>query len=106
MNRYLIIILCSLAMSGCGIVNYFSPRKPTVEQGNIIVDEQVTKIKKGMTEAEVANIMGNPVLTNVLDPDHWNYVYTLRKGKQGLHKQRKVLIYFNRRGRVTDIIEQ
>jgi outer membrane protein assembly factor BamE len=34
----------------------------------------------GMTEAQVKEIMGSPVLINVFDPNREDYVYTFKPG--------------------------
>lgn len=50
----------------------------TVQQGNVITQEMVDSLKPGMTQEQVAFIMGEPVMRNPFDSSRWDYVYTLR----------------------------
>ncbi len=51
--------------------------KVTVQQGNVITQEMIDSLKPGMTRAQVAYIMGAPVVRNTFDRDRWDYIYTL-----------------------------
>lgn len=50
----------------------------TVQQGNVITQEMVDSLKPGMTQEQVAYVMGEPVVRNPFDQQRWDYVYTLR----------------------------
>jgi len=52
--------------------------KMDVEQGNIITPENVGKLRKGMSESEVKNVMGTPMLSNTFDDNRIDYVYTFK----------------------------
>lgn len=52
--------------------------KVTVQQGNVITQQMVDSLKPGMTQEQVAYVMGEPVIKNPFDRDRWDYVYTLR----------------------------
>ena len=52
--------------------------KVTVQQGNVITQQMVDRLKPGMTREQVAYVMGEPVIKNPFDQDRWDYVYTLR----------------------------
>ena len=52
--------------------------KVTVQQGNVITQQMVDRLKPGMTQEQVAYVMGEPVIKNPFDQDRWDYVYTLR----------------------------
>ena len=49
----------------------------TVQQGNVITQEMVDRLKPGMTPEQVAFVMGGPVVRNVFDDSRWDYVYTI-----------------------------
>jgi outer membrane protein assembly factor BamE len=51
-----------------------------IEQGNIITSGMVGRIHQGMTKSEVKDILGEPVLSNVFDPNRLDYVYTYKPG--------------------------
>jgi outer membrane protein assembly factor BamE len=73
-----IMLLASiLTLPGC----FFKPYRVPVEQGNIINLQMVQSLKIGMTRTEVVSILGNPVLSDGMDAQIWNYAYTSSPGK-------------------------
>ena len=68
---FLIISACTI-FSGCII----KPYHVDVQQGNILKQEDVNKIERGMSKEEVQSILGEPMLRNSFDDDTWSYVYT------------------------------
>ena len=61
-------------LGGCG---WPRVHKVIVQQGNVITQEMVDKLKPGMTRSQVAYIMGEPVVRNTFDDSRWDYVYSL-----------------------------
>ncbi len=51
--------------------------KVVVQQGNVITQEMIDKLKPGMTRTQVAYIMGEPVVRNTFNDRRWDYVYSL-----------------------------
>jgi outer membrane protein assembly factor BamE len=72
-----------------------------IEQGNVMTQDTVNKIHRGMTAEEVKDIMGNPVLSNVFDGNRMDYVYTFKPG-YGEGTEKFVTVIF-KHGRVSDI---
>jgi outer membrane protein assembly factor BamE len=98
MQKMLIALMMLLSLSGC---SYFHVHKMDIEQGNVITAEMVSKVRLGMTEAEVRNIMGSPVLTNVFNPNRMDYVYTYKPG-YGDYQERYITYSFQN-GRLANI---
>jgi outer membrane protein assembly factor BamE len=73
------ILAASLALSGCSLKRPKLPRvhKLTVQQGNVINQAMIDKLKPGMTRSQVAFIMGEPVVRNSFNDNRWDYVYTI-----------------------------
>ena len=63
-----------LLLPGCG---WPRVHKVVVQQGNVITQAMIDKLKPGMTRAQVAFIMGDPVVHNTFGDNRWDYVYTL-----------------------------
>jgi outer membrane protein assembly factor BamE len=61
------------ALTGC-------LRKINIEQGNVLEPEKVNKIHTGMTENQVKDILGSPVLLNTFNDNRVDYVYTMKQG--------------------------
>ncbi|MBT5293670.1 MAG: outer membrane protein assembly factor BamE [Cellvibrionales bacterium] len=54
------------------------PHKIAIQQGNMITQEMVNKLKPGMTKSQVEFVLGTPLIVDTLNTDQWNYIYTLR----------------------------
>ena len=68
-------IALSAILTSCALPRVY---KVTVQQGNVITQQMVDSLKPGMSQEQVAYVMGKPVIKNPFDEDRWDYVYTLR----------------------------
>ena len=60
------------ASSGC---SNFGVYRLDIQQGNLVTQEQVSKVKPGMSRLEVRNILGTPLLQDSFNGNRWDYVY-------------------------------
>ena len=86
------LLVCAIV--GCSIS---MPRvhKVAVQQGNILNQSMVDKLKPGMTRTQVAYVMGRPVIINTFDPDRWDYVFTIEVPGQFNEATRMSLFFEN-----------
>jgi outer membrane protein assembly factor BamE len=98
MRKSFICLLMMLVLSSC---SYFSIRRPVIEQGNIITTEEVSKLHPGMSEAQVIEIMGEPMLENIFTPNRMEYVYTYQNGIEP-RTEKRVKLFF-KQGRLEAI---
>ena len=78
MRRFAAILACA-ALSGCG---FAFVHKIDIQQGNVVTPQQVALLKKGMTKAEVRQVLGTPLLTDVFHGERWDYYFSLtRRGR-------------------------
>ena len=75
----------SFNASAANPVNWITPYKIDVIQGNFISKEQVEFLKAGMSRAQVKDVLGTPLVTSVFHTDRWDYVFTLKR--QGIDPQ-------------------
>lgn len=73
-----------------------------VQQGNLLPKKNLASITIGMSKEDVARIMGTSLLSTTFNDDHWNYVYTWRRGN-GPIKERHVGFDF-KNNRLTRIV--
>ncbi|RYG12247.1 MAG: outer membrane protein assembly factor BamE [Burkholderiales bacterium] len=74
-------------------VNWLTPYKVDVIQGNFISKEQVEALKVGMPREQVKAILGTPLVASVFHADRWDYVFTLKR--QGVEPRIfKYTVYF------------
>jgi outer membrane protein assembly factor BamE len=64
-----------------------------VQQGNVITQEMIDRLKPGMTRRQVAFVMGEPVLRNPFDPNRWDYVYSVQVGNV-VYQQMRMSLFF------------
>ena len=87
-----LVFVCAIV--GCSIS---MPRvhKVAGQQGTIRNQPMIDKLKPGMTRAQVAYIMGRPVMINTFDPDRWDYVFTIEVPGQFDESTRMSLFFEN-----------
>jgi len=60
-------------------VNWITPYRIEVVQGNFVSREQVELLKPGMPKVQVRDVLGTPLLASVFHADRWDYVFTLKR---------------------------
>ncbi len=110
--RKLLIFITALATAGCSTVSdgLRSARgvtdiipdaldkapliyRPTIQQGNVVSQEQINALQPGMSKRQVRFLLGTPMLTDVFHADRWDYAFTLGKGSTP-QEFRRVTVYF------------
>lgn len=89
-NFGLIILLFLTACSFFPHILY----KIDVQQGNVVTEEIVEKLKPGMTKSQVLFIMGSPLIVDTFRDNRWDYVYVMRE-RGDLIEQKRLTIFFN-----------
>jgi len=89
----LIVSALCLSAAGCGVTEKVRPYKLEVRQGNLVTQEMISRLKKGMSKDQVKVALGTPLLTDVFHADRWDYVYRFDPG-YGETEQRVVTLYF------------
>lgn len=88
------LVACgSLDKASNSVAGVLEPYRMEIVQGNVVSREQVAAIPKGATRAQVAAVLGTPLLTSVFHADRWVYAFSLnQQGK--LPQLRQVTVYF------------
>ena len=92
--RILPLALLSFLATGCASFDRYMPSwrsfgvyKIDINQGNYLSQDAVDKLKTGMTQAQVRQILGTPLLTSPFRTDRWDYVYEYsRRGQVVEHR--------------------
>jgi outer membrane protein assembly factor BamE len=69
----------TMSTSSINPVNWITPYKVDVIQGNFVSREQVEQLQAGMTRDQVKGVLGTPLLTSLFHADRWDYVFTLKR---------------------------
>ena len=82
--KYIYVAFLAFSVGGCSLSQLKLPElkiprvyKLSVQQGNVITQEMVDRLKPGMTRNQVEFVMGKPVLRDPFNDDQWVYVYSL-----------------------------
>lgn len=92
---YKSIIPLALLLASCSYVPSVAPYKIDVQQGNVVTQEMVSKLKPGMSRSQARFIMGTPLISDVFHADRWDYVYRYQKGGAVTEERRITLIFEN-----------
>ncbi|MES2106374.1 MAG: outer membrane protein assembly factor BamE [Pseudomonadota bacterium] len=61
------------------ILNYVSPYRITIQQGNFVSQEMIAQLKEGMTREQVRFLLGTALLTDMFHEDRWDYPFRIQK---------------------------
>jgi len=71
--RLLFYTFCALLFAAC---SYVTPYKIEVQQGNLVTQESLARVKTGMNKAEVRSALGTPLLQDVFHASRWDYYFS------------------------------
>lgn len=86
-KQILILGLILTVLAGCVY-------KPNVQQGNVLDQKEVNRIKPGMSKEQIAYVLGQPVLDTNLENNTWYYLYYLIPSK-GDKVEKRLILNFN-----------
>lgn len=79
-----------LAVQGaCGI----RPYQLDVQQGNVVTQEMLSKLRLDMTRSQVKFVLGTPLVASVFRPERWDYYYRSTKGGRAGNRRLITLIF-------------
>jgi len=87
--RVLLISLLLFTTGGCNLLY-----RMDIQQGNVITQEMVDKLRAGMTRSQVRFVLGTPLVSDPFRPDRWDYFYSFRHGVKGEAEQRRLTVIF------------
>lgn len=97
LNRFTLFSLSLLlAVSGCGggrDLKLPGVYRINIQQGNVVEQDMLDKLKPGMAKNQVRFIMGTPAIIDPFHSDRWEYIYTFTYGGGDRH-QRHITLYF------------
>lgn len=90
------IIALALLLPACSYIPMApSVYKIDIQQGNVVTQDMLSRLKPGMTRSQVRFVLGTPLVTDVFHPDRWDYVYRYQKAGK-LTEQRRVTAVFEK----------
>ncbi len=86
------VLLAFMLLTGCSLLPHIL-YKIDVQQGNVVTDEMLEKLKPGMTKSQVLFVMGSPLIVDAFRDNRWDYIYLLRE-KGDLVEQKRLTLFF------------
>lgn len=91
--RHFLILVLFLSVTGCSSVN-IGPHRIDVQQGNALDQENVARLKPGLSRSQVRFLLGTPLVVDPFHTDRWDYVYLYYKAGR-LVEQKHISLYFD-----------
>ena len=98
--RVVPLALAALSMASCSTMDRYAPSwrslgvyKIDINQGNYLSQDAVDKLKAGMTQPQVRQLLGTPLITSPFRADRWDYVYEYSRQGQVV-EHRNFTVYF------------
>ncbi len=87
-----------ITLSGC------TTYKIDVQQGNVLDQEAVDKLKIGMTKQQVQFVLGSAIIKDPFRSNRWDYVHTFLPGNSNITYRRTITVFFekNKLARIND----
>ena len=83
--------LIVLLSSGCSVALLYEPE---IQQGNVVTQDMVDKLRPGMTPLQVRFVLGTPLVADPFHKDRWDYYYSLKPGRNKPTQQRRLTVIF------------
>ena len=87
------ISLLSLLLAGCNYSWIPFTYRQDIHQGNVVTQEMVDQLRPGMTQRQVAYVMGAPLLVDPFHEERWDYLYSNQPGND-VRVQKNVTLIF------------
>jgi outer membrane protein assembly factor BamE len=92
------LILLVLLLGGCSRMptlplGPLEPYRMDIQQGNVVTQEMIDKVRPGMTRSQVRFALGTPLVVDSFHQDRWDYVYFFQKAGT-VTEQRRIVVLF------------
>lgn len=81
-------------LAGCDTLSRIGPHRIDVQQGNDLDQENVSRLKLGLSRSQVRFLLGTPLVVDPFRNDRWDYVYVFYKAGV-LAEQRRISLFFD-----------
>jgi outer membrane protein assembly factor BamE len=95
--RIFLTLLAAIVIAGCKqntqLPAIISPYKIDIQQGNVVTQEMVGKLKAGMTRSQVRFVLGSPLVIDMFHADRWDYIYLMQRQGKPDERRRLTVIF-------------
>ncbi|MEH6470985.1 MAG: outer membrane protein assembly factor BamE [Halopseudomonas sp.] len=86
-----ILFIMLTGLNGCTF--FPGVHKIDIQQGNLVTQEMVDKLKPGMNRNQVKFVLGTPMVADTFNQDRWDYLYSFRPGGEETVQKRLTLFF-------------
>ncbi len=79
--------------SGSKLISFPGAYKIDIQQGNVINQEMVNKLRPGMNRNQVQFVMGTPLMEDALNQNRWDFVYSNQPGGKKRTQQTLTILF-------------
>ncbi|HEY4350459.1 MAG TPA: outer membrane protein assembly factor BamE [Paraburkholderia sp.] len=102
MRSTLLAVAAVALVAGCStydsvtqkIAQSITPYRITVVQGNFVSKEAAAQMQVGMSRAQVRQLLGTPLLSDMFHADRWDYLFYFKRGSTSIVQQRDFIVIF------------
>ena len=93
------LVLTAASLGGCfsdnnlKLVSFPGAYKIDIQQGNVITQDMVNRLRPGMTREQVKFVMGESLLPDTYDTNRWDYIYSFQPGGK-VRTQQTLSLFF------------
>jgi outer membrane protein assembly factor BamE len=90
-----VVRLCALAAlpAAAALFTGCTPYRIDIQQGNVVTQEMLARLRTDMTRQQVRYVMGTPLVADTFHPERWDYFYNLDKAGSPGERRRITLVF-------------
>ncbi len=90
----LITLVCfTCYLAACKNFAFPGVHKIEIQQGNIVTQDMVDKLKPGMTKPQVRFVLGTPLVADSFHQNRWDYFYSI-DDRESSEKRERISVFF------------
>lgn len=87
--RTLLCLALTITLAGCSF-----PYRIDVDQGNIIEEKHLNRLRIGMSKNDAQRVLGSSLLQDLFHKNRWDYVQRYKNGKTQQVAESNVALFF------------
>lgn len=98
MKTLLTSVLLAVVLAGCSSwnpISHLHPYRIDIQQGNMVTQDMIDKLKPGMSPSQVRFVMGTPLIVDPFHKERWDYVYMMQKDGKVVEQRHITVVFEN-----------
>ncbi len=91
--QIILVLGITTGIAACSTFRFPGVHRINIQQGNVVTQQMLDRLKPGMTKAQVRFVLGNPVVEDSLQSEQWDYIHSLQV-RGGDIVRRSLILHF------------